>query len=78
MLVVDVDPEILKYMEEDAEDSKKEEEEEEVVVSSPRTDGMDQKDIEDHKVELARLQMEYKELVFLISKHMIPVLIIRL
>ena len=62
MLVVDLDPEILEYMEEDAEDSKKEEEEEEVVVSSPRTDGMDQKDIEDHKVELARLQMEYKEL----------------
>jgi hypothetical protein len=61
MLVVDLDPKELEHMEEDAENSKKEEEEE-VVVFSPATDGMDKKDIEDHKTELTRLQAEAKEL----------------
>jgi hypothetical protein len=62
MLVVDVNPADIEESQE-TEDEKKSEnkEEEEVYVSSPRTDGMDTKDIEDHTRMTAKLESMTKE-----------------
>ena len=55
MLVVDIDKEYLDEAEADVEEEKEEEQEEE-YVSSPRTDGMDPKDIEAHRRMTAQVE----------------------
>lgn len=58
MMVVDMDEE---YLEESAEELEEQEEEEQEYVSSPRTDGMDPKDIEAHNRMTAQVESLEKE-----------------
>ena len=62
MLVVDVDEHDVKLAEEAVEAAEEEGEEEEVSVASVANDGMDKKDIEDAKIETARLEMKNEQL----------------
>jgi len=61
MLVVDMDQDYLEEAEEEAEEEKGKELEEEEYVSSPRTDGMDPKDIEAHKRMSEQVESLVKE-----------------
>ena len=60
MLVVDMDQEYLDESEKEIEEAEEKEEEEE-YVSSPRTDGMDKKDIEAHNRATAKVESLTKE-----------------